>query len=101
MLSTTDEQLQPLLPMLARMLGHRPSPPTVWRWQKIGVKAGDRRVKLRTTRIGGKLYGTPTDVMAFIAAQNQPAIESNDAANDAAGERSPETEARLEEAGLL
>jgi hypothetical protein len=93
-----SEQLQLLLPLLEKTLGHRPSPPTIFRWHTVGVKLSDGgRVKLDAKKVGGRLYASPQAVERFINAQNQPAIESNDAAN----ERSPETEARLEEAGLL
>jgi hypothetical protein len=92
-----SESLQLLLPLLEKTLGHRPSPATVWRWQTIGVKAGDRRVKLDATKVGGRLYASPEAVQQFINAQNQPAVESD----DVDGERSPETERKLQEAGLL
>lgn len=53
-------------------------------------------MKLRALKIGGKLYGTPEDVTAFIDAQN-PTVE----ADGGEGERTPETERRLQRAGLL
>jgi len=94
----TAEQLQPLLPLLERTLGHRPSPATVWRWCRKGVKAGDDRVTLRATRIGGKLYATVEDVQRFIAAQNPPAVHDDEPPDLG---RSVETTRRLESAGLL
>jgi hypothetical protein len=94
-----DEKLQRLLPLLAQMLGHRPSPATVWRWKNHGVKAGDRRVKLRAVKIGGKLYSTPGDVQQFIDEQN-PSVDSGSDA-DTPDERPTETTDRLETAGLL
>ena len=97
MASTTTDQLQPLLPLLARMIGHRPSPATVWRWTTHGIKAGDRRVKLRATKIGGKLHATPDDIQRFIREQNPPTPDEA----DEQAERSPETERRLAAAGLL
>ena len=95
--STTAEQFQPLLSLLARMLGQRMSPTTTWRWIRIGVKVGDRRVKLRAVKIGGKLFTTPDDVQRFIDEQNPPTGETDDDEY----ERSPETERRLTAAGLL
>lgn len=95
MQSTATEQLQPLLPLLARMLGHRPSPATVWRWTVHGIKTGDRRVKLHSTKIGGRAYASHDDVQRFIDAQNRPE------AHDVECERSAETEQRLQRAGLL
>lgn len=97
MSASTTESLQPLPPLLKKMLGHRPSPATIWRWHTAGLKVGDRRVKLRALRIGARLYGTREDVAAFIDAQNPP--EPVDDAN--AGERTPEMERRLKAAGLL
>jgi len=97
MASTTTNQLEPLLPLLARMIGHRPSPATVWRWTTHGIKAGDRRVKLRATKIGGKLHATPAFIQCFIDAQNPLTV---DVSNEQAG-RSPETERRLASARLL
>jgi phage terminase large subunit-like protein len=57
----TAETLQPLLPLLARTLGHRPSPATCWRWIHVGLKVDARRVKLRALRIGARLYANPPD----------------------------------------
>jgi hypothetical protein len=94
MSSTITEQLQPLLPMLARMLSKRQSPATVWRWTTHGIKVGDHRVKLRALKIGGRLYGTQEDVQRFIDEQNTSAVE-DDAENDTERSR------RLESAGLL
>ena len=95
--TTTAEQLQPLLPLLSRMLGNRPSPATLWRWHSQGVKAPDgSRVKLQAMKVGGKLYATPENVKAFIVAQNPPPATS-----DNQTVRSPEVERRLQCAGLL
>lgn len=91
------DQLQPLLPLLAEMLGHRPAPATVWRWQTMGVKVAGRRVKLQTTRIGGKLYGTTEAVSRFIQQQNPPA---EDTTLDESGKCSPQTERDLQRLGL-
>lgn len=89
------EQLQPLLPLLGKILGKRPAPATAWRWTNHGVKVGDDRIKLRALRIGGRLYASTEDVQAFIAAQNPPDE------NEPSDQRSPATERRLQEAGLL
>ena len=89
------EKLQPLLPLLERTLSHRPSPPTVWRWCRKGVKAGGHRVRLRSTRIGGRLYATVEDVERFIAAQNPQVDPTDDPIRDDAKSR------RLQAAGLI
>lgn len=88
---------QPLLPLLQRALGHRPSPPTIWRWVNRGVKVGDDRVKLNALKIGGKFYASPADVEQFIADQNPPAVEPPVEES----ERTPELEQKLAEAGLV
>jgi hypothetical protein len=88
---------QPLLPLLERALGHRPSPPTIWRWCNRGIKVGDVRVKLDAQKIGGKLYASPEAVSRFITKQNPPTPD----VDDEQAERSPETERRLEASGLL
>ena len=90
-------QLQPLHPLLAGILDFRPSPATLWRWHRIGIKVGDRRVKLNATKVGGKLFGTREDVLAFIAEQNR----RDEPVDEEPAERSPETERALREAGLL
>ena len=89
---------QPLLPLLERALGHRPSPPTIWRWCNRGIKVGDVRVKLDAKKIGGRFYASPDAVTAFIEAQNLPTVH-DDVQLDSV--RSPETQRRLESAGLL
>jgi len=96
MSSTTTEQLQPLLPLLAQMLGHRPSPATVWRWTAHGVKSGDSRVKLRAIKIGGKLYSSREAVQHFIDKQNPAFVDT-----DEQPARSTETSRGLERVGLL
>ena len=95
-MSSTTTQLQPLTPLLQRMLGRRQNPTTTWRWISLGVKAGDRRVKLRAVKVGGKLYATPDDVQRFIDEQNLPTVDDDDQPD-----RSPETERRLTDEGLL
>ena len=88
---------EPLLPLLERALGHRPSPPTIWRWRHRGIKVGDRRVKLDAQKIGGKFYASPDAVEQFITAQNPPVGHDEDVAT----ERSAGTTERLATAGLL
>ena len=95
-MSPASEQLEPLLPLLTRVLRKRPSPATAWRWVNRGVKTTDGRVKLRALRIGGGIYATAEDVQAFIDAQNPPTevVEAD-------GPRDDATTRRLESAGLL
>jgi hypothetical protein len=90
---------QLLTPLLERALGHRPSPPTIWRWCNRGIKVSGRRVKLDAQKIGGKFYATPDAVEQFINAQNPEVAADSEA--DAPTERSPETSRRLAGAGLI
>jgi hypothetical protein len=69
----------------------------MWRWCRKGVKAGGDRVRLRSTRIGGRLYATVEDVQRFIDEQNPPDQDGEQLDT----ERSPETSRRLAGAGLL
>ncbi len=94
---TTAESLQPLLPLLAQMLGKRPSPATLWRWHKVGIKVGDDRVRLEAKRVGGQLYGSVEAVERFIQAQNPPIADSTEESED----RSPDMEQKLQAAGML
>ncbi len=94
----TTEPLQPLLPLLAKTLGHRPAPATIWRWMTLGIKSPNgRRIKLDAKKVGGKLYASPEALARFIQAQNPPAEDYA----DGGGERTPEQTRRLQEAGLL
>ena len=95
---SAEPKLHLLMPLLTRILGHRPSPATVVRWHKHGIKAGDQRVRLRVKRVGAKLYSTPEDVAEFIAGQNSTVADSTD---EPGGPRDESTTRRLEEAGLL
>jgi Protein of unknown function (DUF1580) len=49
-------------------LPRRPHVSTAWRWASAGV----RGVKLRTTRIGGRVYVSRADFDNFMAALNAP-----------------------------
>ena len=89
--------LEPANPLVSRMIGKRLSPSCMWRWHKQGILVDGRRVRLEVKRIGGELFTTPADVERFIEAQNQ----RNEPDRDDAPERSPETERKLREAGLL
>jgi len=92
-------ELQPLLPLLERAIGERPSPLKVWRWVNKGIKVNGRRVKLDAKKVGGRFYASPDTVTEFIDAQNPPA-DHDDAVDDSAG-RSEAMERRLQSAGLL
>jgi hypothetical protein len=90
------DSLKLLGPLLTEMLGHRPSPATRWRWVTNGVKSGGRRVLLKATRIGGKLYSTVNDVQRFIDDQNQ---QTQPPASDPV--RGESKSRRLRSAGLM
>jgi hypothetical protein len=46
---------------------------TIWRWLKTGVIAGSERVRLESTRIGGRVYITEAQFQAFLQRLNEPA----------------------------
>ena len=91
-------QLGPVHPLLEDLLGFRPSPATVWRWHRQGIRTPDGgRVRLNVIRVGGKLLSSRKDVLTFVAAQQSEPTEPD----DDSPRRSPETERQLREAGLL
>lgn len=79
------------LPEVSRLLPGKPHPSTLWRWRKKGVSG----VKLRTVRVGGRTYVQRRALEQFVEAMTR-AAESD----EAVAERTPETAARLESAGL-
>jgi hypothetical protein len=44
---------------------------TVFRHKQTGIKRGDRRVKLRTLRVGGRCFTTKAWVLEFLAELNR------------------------------
>lgn len=48
----------------------RPAGCSVWRWCTRGVKAGDHRVMLTATRVGGKRLVRGSDLLAFLEGCN-------------------------------
>lgn len=79
-----------------RRTGKRPSPATVWRWVKKGV----RGVRLEAVQLFGAWHTTRAAFGRFIAAQTAAALPIADS-DDAPADRSPETAAKLKAAGLL
>jgi len=41
---------------------------TVWRWMRDGVRVGDERVRLKSTRVGGRVFIMEEDASAFLTA---------------------------------
>ena len=54
-----------------RRFGARPGPSTLWRWARRGLAAGDTRIKLRTTSVGGTTCTTPRWLCEFFDALEQ------------------------------
>lgn len=64
--STSYTPIDRLLPQI------NPSRATVHRWSTVGVVARDgERVKLRTTKIGGRVFVTDEDLAEFVRRTNQ------------------------------
>ena len=75
-----------------RRTGKRPSPPTCWRWHRIGVGGG---IKLQVVRHSGKWLTTEAAFDQFIADQTAAALGEN------APEEDDTSDADLIAAGLL
>ena len=75
-----------------RRTGRRPSPATVWRWCRKGVRGGS--VKLQAVFHGGCWQTTPEAFDQFIADQTAAALSLHDEPKDV-------TDDELRNAGLL
>jgi len=58
----------------------RPSAITVWRWCRLGLLAGNERIRLRHVRVGRKLYTSRADLEAFYRAVAAADLAARDAA---------------------
>jgi hypothetical protein len=85
-----DGDLVPAHELIQSQLGRRIAPSSLWRWYRKGVGG----VKLRLTKIGGRIFCTRADFAAFVQQQNK-----RDGSPPT--ERSAEVERRLQEAGLI
>lgn len=91
--ATIDLQTADLRPvsLIARdRLGKRPSPATVWRWCKRGVRGG---VKLEAVNVSGSWHTTAEAFAEFLRRQTAQAL--------APRESEGATDEALEAAGLL
>ncbi|WP_437202001.1 DUF1580 domain-containing protein [Planctomicrobium sp. SH664] len=73
-------QLEPIRVTAKRRTGKHPSPPTEWRWVRIGVAGGN---KLPAALVGGRWCTTPAAFDAWIAAQTAAALARQSASKDA------------------
>lgn len=99
-INLTRDLVERVTSLAERATGHRPSPPTVWRWCKKGVKVGGGRVRLEAVKVSGQWHTTPAAWAAFIQTQTDAALARHDD-SDAPAERSARTERRLQDAGLV
>lgn len=76
-----------------RLLPSSPHPSTLWRWHRRGI----RGVRLETVVVGGTRYTSREALSRFSASLTA----ADEAADEEPAERSPETERRLQRAGLL
>jgi hypothetical protein len=85
-MASSTESLLPVRQALRQKLGVDVSPPTIWRW----VQRGCRGSKLKTQRIGKRLFTSAAAVDEFVAGQQSepladaPALISRSAADEAA-----------------
>ena len=94
-MSTTlphDELLHPISTVVERLTGRRPSPATVWRWLRKGV----RGAKLNAVLCGGKWLCTEQDFRLFLQEQTDAALAASTTAA-----RVPDVDEALKAQGLL
>lgn len=92
-MASTTEALLPIRQALRQKLGVDVSPATAWRWAKRGCRGS----RLKTKRVGKRLFVTAADVDAFIAGQQVEPL----ADVPAPILRTAEDERALRAAGLL
>ncbi|WP_437231056.1 DUF1580 domain-containing protein [Planctomicrobium sp. SH661] len=86
-----QNDLQPVATIAKQITGHRPSPPTVTRWIRLGVGGG---IKLPAIYHCGKWMTTPEAFTQFLTQQTAARMATSETADDA-------TDADLIAAGLL
>lgn len=87
----------------ARILPHKPSPSTVYRWYKKGILCGDIRVHLRARAFGRKLYVTPSDLERFsvdVAEAKRQTVETTHSHNLQRETEIRNAESRLKHLGI-
>ena len=82
------------LSQLARRLPRKPSPATLWRWHKKGVKG----VRLEVVSVGGRTYTTEAAFREFVRRQTEVTAA---APAEIPAERPPALVRRMEKAGLI
>jgi hypothetical protein len=92
-MASSTESLLPVRQALRQKLGVDVSPPTIWRW----VQRGCRGSKLRTVKIGKRLFVSPSSVDEFIRGQQAEPLADVPTPIS----RSAEDERALRAAGLL
>ena len=88
-------QLDRVAVIAERKTGLRPSPATVWRWVKKGVRGS---IRLKAVNHSGSWMTTSFAFDEFLHAQTAIALSSNDVSTESESERSDD---RLRAAGLL
>lgn len=78
----------------------RPNKSTVFRWVQSGVNAPDgERIRLRSTRIGGRIFARLSDLEAFLRRLNQTDEDTPQETDADQLRRSREAGAALERLG--
>lgn len=97
-LNPDTDDLKPAAALLAKRLGRRINPATMWRWHRKGC----RGVKLECLRVGGILQTSDAAVTAFIVGQNPGSQPEAEVPSPDIPPARPVTRARkLEAAGLI
>jgi len=94
-----DIQSEQLLTLsqACRLLPHRPSPSTLWRWRTIGV----RGVRLECLKISSRWVTTARCMSEFLQRQADAYSQSEPNAADSSAPSSESMKAKLDDAGLL
>ena len=67
----SDDPLLPLLKAIKQVTGTRPHCSTAIRWIRDGVRVGDVRVRLESTRVGSRHFVRASAVQAFVDATTE------------------------------
>ena len=95
----------------AKLSPGRPSSCAVWRWCRVGLKSRNgERIKLRHSRVGGRIFTTESDLSEFFRAvadadrqyfEADPPATSKPATNGQRQRSIASAEKKLQQAGIL
>jgi len=67
----SDDPLLPLLKAINQVTGTRPHYSTAIRWVRDGVRVGDVRVRLESSRVGSRHFARASAIRAFVDATTE------------------------------